>query len=279
MRIVIDSARIESRMKLARTLTLIGLLILGAGFLLSLVGTGWLMERGIDPLPVSCLFLLFGWGISQIALYFNYRYGGRYRPDHVIDNAVRGLDNRYVIFHHVKGLPPHVLLSPSGAWAIEAKHQSGLIRWSNGRWHHDMPLKILRSFFQESLGNPGREAGYALEELKKALAKPDVPELPARSAVVFIDANARVEAEGAPVPAMHVSQFKDFVRQVDRECEHPVSRATIDQAAQALGSGLPEAQAVSEPDTADSEAAPARREGRTGGARRRRRAKGKGKGT
>jgi hypothetical protein len=274
MRIVIDTPHVESRLRLARTLSLVGVLILGAGLVVNLFALQQVESLGIDPMVLSLGFLAVGVVISQVALYFANRYGARYRPDEVIDTALHGLDDRYVVFHHVKGLPAHVLLSPSGAWLLETRHQTGRIAWENGRWRHDMPLKFLRSWFGDGLGNPARDAEMGLEELKKTLHKAELDNLPSRAVVVFVDPGARVEAEGAPVPAVHAAKLKGYVRQVDQAAANPVSRTTINQAAQALGRGLAETQASAAEEPAETVAVP-----RSSAARKRRRSKGKGQGS
>lgn len=274
MRIVIDTPHVESRLRLARTLSLVGVLILGAGLLINLFALEAVERLGIDPMVLSLAFLAVGVIVSQVALYFANRYGARYRPDEVIDTALRGLDDRYVVFHHVKGMPPHVLLSPSGAWLLETRHQSGRVAWENGRWRHDMPLKALRSLFGDGLGNPARDAAMGLEELKKTLHKAELDSLPSRAVVVFVDPAARVEAEDAPVPTVHAAKLKGHVRQADQANANPLSRTTINQAAQALGRGLAETQAAAAEEPAETTPAP-----RPGVARKRRRSKGKGQGT
>ena len=274
MRIVIDTPHVESRLRLARTLSLIGVLILGSGLLVNLFAIDALEKMGIDPMMLSLGFLAVGVIVSQVALYFANRYGARSRPDEVIDTALHGLDDRYVVFHHVKGMPPHVLLGPSGAWLLETRHQTGRIAWENGRWRHDMPLKMLRSLFGDGLGNPARDAEMGLEELKKTLHKAELDNLPSRAVVVFVDPAAKVEAEDAPVATMHAAKLRGHVRQVDQANANPVSRTTINQAAQTLGRGLAETQAAAAEEPAETGAAP-----RPGVARKRRRSKGKGQGT
>jgi len=70
-------------------------------------------------------------------------------------------------------------------------------------------------FGQEGLGRPEVEAGGQIESIRKMLNKhmdsTSVP--PVQAALVFTHDELVIEAEGGPVPAVHLRKLKDFMRQ------------------------------------------------------------------
>jgi hypothetical protein len=93
---------------------------------------------------------------------------------------------------------------------------------NKGRWKKVGGNAYLRFFTQDNLGSPEKDLAISIKKLHKALAgipEFEVPEI--RSALVFSDELAVVEADNAPVPTLHARQLKKLIRK-EAKGEHPL---------------------------------------------------------
>jgi hypothetical protein len=163
----------------------------------------------------SLLSLLVGFALSQIGIYFGNRWGKRPRPDEHLNQALKGLDGRYTMYHY-KTPASHLLVGPSGIWVISPRSTRGMIYYNESRRRYvqkggNLYLKI---FAQESLGRPDMEISGEIEGinrfLKQRLPEKVLPEI--QAALVFTNEATQVEADNAPIPTMHIKKLKEFLR-------------------------------------------------------------------
>ncbi len=96
-----------------------------------------------------------------------------------------------------------------------------------GRWKKVGGNAYLKFFAQDNIGSPDKDITSSTKRLHKALVQiPDfeVPEI--RSALVFSDENAVVEADNAPVPTVHARQLKKLIRK-EAKGEHTLPMPTV----------------------------------------------------
>ncbi len=281
MRVISNVDLIENRLRWGRNLGLASLVVLLAGAFLTLIVGSPVLTLNLGGAPyeintfiVSWTLLLIGFLLSQAALYLGNRYGVRYRPDRLIDNELRHFDDRWVALHHVSGLG-HVLLSPLGAFAIDVMHQSGRIEYKDGHWKQHTPGRVLKVLFGgEGLGNPTRDAEVEAEHVAKIFERKGAgTDMPVRPMILFVNPETKVEAEDAPVPAVHVQKLKAWLRGAESSTTERVSKAAINHAAEALGGGIAEVVPARGPETEEETEPQAKRPVR----RRRRSKSGKGK--
>jgi hypothetical protein len=78
-------------------------------------------------------------------------------------------------------------------------------------------------FGQEGIGRPDAEADTQIQAVKKHLAKSmeeaSVP--PIQAVLVFTSDQADIQADSAPLPAVHLKKLKDFIRQRSKETSLP----------------------------------------------------------
>lgn len=81
-------------------------------------------------------------------------------------------------------------------------------------------------FAQDNIGNPEQDIAVSTKRLLKELGKIPELELPEiKSALIFSDENAVIEAENAPVPTLHARQLKKLIRK-ETKGESTLSNAT-----------------------------------------------------
>ncbi len=210
MRLITNEKLITRNAAIGKYSATAGLVILIGGLLVSL------FKQGPEYQLIPFYTLIIGFILSNVGIYYSNRFVRAPRPDQSLEGALKGMDDRYILYHY--RLPtPHVLVCPSGVYALVPKFQSGELLWDGKRWKHKGANIFLSLFGQEGLGNPNAEAASDVETLAKFLAKKvdgDIP--PTQAIIVFYNPKAVIEAKDAPIPAMHVKQFKEYLRKLPK---------------------------------------------------------------
>ena len=207
MQIVTNEKLISGRARLGRWASLLGLGVLLAGLVISFK---W---PHLVWVTFGCLIL--GFLLSQIGIYNASRWIREPRADQVLNQALKGLDNRYRLFHYLTPVP-HLLIGPPGLFVFVAKPQEGIIRYDGRRWRRAWSwLRFFNFLGEEGIGNPPKEAEIQVEQLRKWLRKqlPEETLPPITGVVVFIhDAQLELE-ETPPVPVLPHKKLKQWLRQ------------------------------------------------------------------
>lgn len=213
MKVITNDNLIKRNRLLGQIATISGLLVLVGGMFVSFryptfAGLAWVA-------------LLVGFALSQIGLYFGNRWGRRPRPDELIDQGLKGLNDQYSIYHYTTPAA-HLLVGPSGLWVIMPYYQVGKIVYEKGRWKQKgggFMQRYLRAFAQEGIGRPDLEAPAEAEAitrfLKKRLSDENIPE--AHTALVFTNEKAELEVDGAPILTLPLKKLKEAIRKSAKE--------------------------------------------------------------
>ncbi len=233
MKIVSNTRLIKKNKKIGQILTIGALIVLAVGLYYSFT----------QPEQITITFgaLLFGFLMTQIGIYFGNRWGRSPRPDELLTSGLKGLEDKYTLYHYVTDVP-HALIGPAGIIALVPISVGGTIIYdeNKNRFRQKGGNLYLKIFGQEGLGRPDVEAQYTATDLEKFLKKkfPDI-EIPSVDAIlVFTNPKARLETNGSPLPAIPLEKLKDYIRK--RGKEKPASLALIQQ----IQKGLPEEDLV-----------------------------------
>ena len=213
MKIITNDRMIKRNGRLGQIATIVGLLVLVGGMFVSfryptLAGLAWIA-------------LLIGFALSQIGLYFGNRWGRHPRPDEMVDQGLKGLNDQYSIYHYMTPAA-HLLVGPSGLWVILPYYQTGKIVYEKGRWKQKgggFMQRYLRVFAQEGVGRPDLEVPTEVQlvtkYLKKQLPDKEIPEPSA--ALVFTSEKAELEVDGAPILTIPLKKLKEAVRKAAKD--------------------------------------------------------------
>src|SRR4030066_60100 len=131
---------------------------------------------------IAFMALLFGFLLTQIGIYFGNRWGRHPRPDELIDQGLKGLNDQYSIYHYMTPVA-HLLVGPSGLWVIMPYYQVGKIVYEKNRWKQKgggFFQRYMRFIGQEGLGRPDIEAPAEVSSLnrfiKKQIPEDEIPE-------------------------------------------------------------------------------------------------------
>jgi len=208
MKIVANEKLIRRNATLGQIASISSLVILIGSFVLS-------FQRP-DLFVIAYGGLLLGFVLTQMGIYYGSRWGRSPRPDELINQALKGMDDRYALYHYI--LPAaHVLIGPAGVWVFLPKQQVGKVTYEKNRWRikgGGFIQGYLRIFGQEGIGRPDLEVASEVEAaqkyFKKKLPDDELPEI--QPALVFTHPKVEIEADAAPVPTLYASQLKEFIR-------------------------------------------------------------------
>ena len=214
---------IKRNARIAQISMLSGLAVLGAGMFLSF--------RNPEQFSLSLGALLLGFILSQIGIFYSNRWGRRPRQDELIDLALKGLDKKFSLYHYLTPVN-HLLIGPSGTWALLPYYQRGRIVYQNGRWQQKGGNLYLKIFAQEGLGRPELDVVAAKESLDKFIAShfPDEDFPPAEVALIFTNERTVVDIpEDADPPAATVSlkDLKELIRKSGKNRSLPMEKVKL----------------------------------------------------
>lgn len=216
MKIVANTKLIRRNARIGVGLSILSLAILGGGFYLSL--------NSQDPNQFGLIWgaLILGFVLSQIGIYYGNRWGRRPRPDEVLDEALKGLDDRYT-FYHFSTPVSHLLVGPAGLWVLLPQHQLGKITYAKKRYRQKSGgclQAYLRFFGQEGIGRPELEASNDMATMTKYLTNhlpnSQIPSI--QSALVFINEKTELgDVSEAPMPTLLKGDVKEFIRKAAKD--------------------------------------------------------------
>ena len=220
MRLIIDQKTMQRNVKIGKYSLQAGMVLLIGALVIDIYG----ITRPQDSMVLIYALVAFfaGLVLTNISTYYNNRWGRR--PDKGLSDALKGIDDRYTLYHYRLGAA-HVLLGPNGATVFVPKYQPGKVTFEDGRWRAPGAKRgPLGLFTNDPVGNPAAEAAVEVANLKQFLQKraPNV-ELEPEGVVVFMHPQAEISAGEAPVTALHVKQLKDYIRRLSKENALPSS--------------------------------------------------------
>jgi hypothetical protein len=226
MKIVTNPKKIQRNYKIGLYTSLASLVFL-------FIAVGLTITGRVDLTNYSFLAMALGLVLSQIGVYFANRWGKSPRIDERITQGLKGLDDRYTLYHYVAPVP-HLLAGPSGIWVLVPQYQPGTITYENKRYRQQGVRLFGRLIGQEGLGRPEMEAESYKEDflkfLKKSLPEESLPRV--QPVIVFTNAKASVQAQDAPIPTLHVEKLKDYIRRMAKEA--PSNLSAVNQVQELL---------------------------------------------
>lgn len=226
MRVETNTQLVKRNKRTANILFFASLAILMGGFL-----TANLQLSAQDSTALT-LSLIVPWIILPLGLVttiasvrMTNQWVRRPRPEEALQQGLKGLSKRSVLYNYYHGPARHVLITPQGIFAIVTRFQDGFFSVEGDRWRTGKGVsgRIMRFFRQDDIGNPSVDAHAAAEHVKKLLVA-GVPDVDVHPLVVFIDPRAQVEAVDPAVPVLFADEnrepnLRDYLRQLSQQPE------------------------------------------------------------
>ena len=146
------------------------------------------------------------------------------RPEKAIEDGLKGLSNKSVLYNYYHFPARHVLICPQGVFAIVTRwhDQKFVLRDGKFRSQRSLISKVFSAIRFDGIGKPFREAEIARDHIQRAIDEV-ATDVPVRSLIVFVDPSAEVEFESQPeVPVLYADpkrgpNLKDFMRDAKRQ--------------------------------------------------------------
>ncbi|MCJ7650976.1 MAG: hypothetical protein MUP85_20385 [Candidatus Lokiarchaeota archaeon] len=209
MKTSINTKLIKRNKKIAQ-ITLYGsLALLTIGFV-------WTIR---NPEPSKTYFgyfiLIPAYLLVQISIYMSNRWGKSPRPDEIVAQALKGLDDKFTLYSYTTAVP-HLLLGPIGVWIINPYHHSGEISYDPDKQRYLQkggPNFISKHFSQEGLPNIKKDVAGLKKEFIAYLEKKSIQyDEDLKVINLFYSENAVLKTSNAPEINLKSEKLKDFVR-------------------------------------------------------------------
>jgi len=143
------------------------------------------------------------------------RWGKSPRPDEIIIQALKGLDNRYTLYNFTTGVS-HLLVGPIGECIINPYHHKGEISYNpeiNKYLQKGGPNFIAKYFAQEGLPNITREVFSLKMELNKYFDENSI-QIEEEPVVInlFYSDDIILNTNNAPEINLKSNKLKNFIR-------------------------------------------------------------------
>lgn len=165
---------------------------------------------------LSYLVLLPAYLLMQVNASMMNRWGKTPREDEFVTNSLKGLDNRYALYHYTTPIS-HLLIGPVGIWILNAYHQPGNITFDEKKQRYVQKGggNFLTKFFAlDSLSDIERDSKKQRMALENYFRKEEIKDYPQPIlANVFYHPSVKVDAKNAPVLTVNIDKLKDLIRQ------------------------------------------------------------------
>lgn len=173
---------------------------------------------------LSYLVLLPAYIFMQINIYMSNQWGKNPRVDEIITNSLKGLDNRYSLYHYTTDVS-HLLIGPAGIWVIKPYHQYGNITYDaqKKKYIQKGGGNFLSKFLaMDSIPDIDRETKNQISGIVKYLNKVGINNFPKpRIANVFYRKDALLQTQNAHEITIKIDKLKDLIRHTAKTSPMP----------------------------------------------------------
>lgn len=219
MKVISNDKLIKRNRKLGNVCSILAIIVLGVGMFLSF------KDKDGSLLPYTFSALIVGLLLFQLGNYYMGKWGRSPRPDERLSSALKGLDDKYTLYHYITPVS-HLLIGPSGVICLIPFHQAGTITYDEkkGRWKQSGGNFFMKTFGGEGLGRPDNEIKFNLEDISRFIAKKEIHIAPyePEPVLVFTNENTTLSIENSPVAAISSSKLKDFLRKKAKDKPLPL---------------------------------------------------------
>lgn len=164
--------------------------------------------------------MIIGVILSSLSNYLTSRYGRSPRPDELLDKSLKGLDDRYTIYHYQLSIP-HLLVSSVGIWTLVPTFVDGKIIYDPKKktWIRKGGSFLNRFLAREAFGRPDKEISVHKTDLQKFLKSKDIlNEFTLYGIVVLLNKNAILEDKinSGDIEILTLDKLKEKIRKTSK---------------------------------------------------------------
>jgi len=191
-------------------------IVLYASLALLVIGLVWSFTGAdITQYTLAYLILIPAYLLVQVSIYLANKWGRSPRPDEIIEQSLKGLNDQYTLYNYNAGVP-HLLVGPAGIWIIKPYYQFGTISYNSDKDRYEQKGGanfIAKLFGQEGITDILRESKNALRDFEAFKQKTKISiDIKPKIVNIFYSEKAEVLAKNAPEATIHSNKLKDMVR-------------------------------------------------------------------
>lgn len=230
MKIIRNDKLIARNAKISQFVLYAALICLVAGIYITFT------QNSAEDIGTAYLFLIPSYILVQFSISMGNKWSRSPRPDEVVTQALKGLDNQYSLYIHTTTVP-HFLVGPAGSWIIKTYHQGGRIYIDEKK--NILKQKgggsfITKAFAGEGIGNIEKQSDLYIEKFSTYMEKQGIAPLPEVNIVnVFINEDVVLDAAKYSEILLTPDKLKDFIRKTAKKTNYPVEEI------EKITSGLP----------------------------------------
>ena len=147
------------------------------------------------------------------------------RPENAIEEGLKGLSNKSILYNYYHIPARHVLICPQGVFAIVTRWHDQEYTVENGKFksHKNVISRFFSALRFDGIGKPFEEAEYAKEHIQK-IVNTIAPDVVVKPLIVFVDPSATLHFEDKTkdIPILFTDtkmkpNLKDYMRDVKRQ--------------------------------------------------------------
>jgi hypothetical protein len=204
--------RVKRLSLISRVLLFGGLGIMGLALLLN-------FQNPESNFQLVILMAIAGIVMFQIGMPMQNRWSREPRLDQILDEATKGLDQRYALFHYLLGVD-HALISPSGIYAVIPRVDQGIIQMTD---EGNLTLEkssggLLRRSSKPKTLNLDSQLQKEAERLQRTLERRfvDSDGYSVQPYLIFIHPETTVQTGESDYPISHLKKFKSDLRKIPK---------------------------------------------------------------
>lgn len=221
MRVETNWRLVRRNRRLANVLFFFSMGVLLVGFFVA--NTQLTSVKSDDPSLILTLFLPWlvlpvGLISTLVSVRMTNLWIRRPRPEDVIQEGLKGINKRSVLYNYFHFPARHVLVMPTGVFAFVTRYQDGFYINRGDQWFSPGgPMRwLLRFFRRDDVGNPTEEALRAARHVQQML-KSSGQEITVQPLILFVDPRARLQLEDPAVPVLFADNrlkpnLRDYLR-------------------------------------------------------------------
>lgn len=211
-------------------------IVLYSSLALLIIGLMWSFTgANLTQYTIAYIILIPAYILVQISIYMANKWGRSPRPDEIIVQSLKGLNDQYTLYNYNTSVP-HLLVGPAGVWIIKPYHQFGTITYNTEKYRYEQKGGanfIAKLFGQESLSSIEKESKIVLRDFEDYKKKNNLSFDPKPKIVnIFYSDKADVIARNAPEITIHANKLKEMIRSQAKQ--NPLKEEKINQIRQQL---------------------------------------------
>lgn len=227
MRVVTNWKLVRRNRRLANILFFFSMAVLIGGFIIA--NTQLTNTTNPDNLSLV-LALILPWVVlpvgfisTLVSVRMTNLWMRRPRPEDAIQEGLKGISKRSVLYNYFHFPARHVLVTPHAVFAMVTRYQDGYFEVDGDRWKVPGGVFrfISRIFRRDDVGNPTEDALRAAAHVKNLIAQV-APSTEVQPLIIFVDPRARLSITNPTVPVLYADgkrepNLRDYIRERTRQ--------------------------------------------------------------